>query len=144
MAAPPVGARLAESLLLDAAAIRAGATFIGDANPLHHDAAFAARSRYGELIASGAHTAALLAGLVGRGFGQDGANDRPSVGMEYKVRFRGPVRADRPMRMEWVVTSVEPARSGQVARMEGRIVDAQTGTEALTAELAVLYFGEAG
>lgn len=141
MTAPAVGARLTADLLLDAAAIRAGATLIGDANPLHHDAAFAAASRYGGLIASGAHTAALLAGLVGRQFGQEGAHERASVGMEYTVRFRAPIRVDRPMRMEWVVTSVQPARSGQIARMAGRIVDAADGTTALTAELVVLYFG---
>jgi acyl-CoA thioesterase FadM len=60
--------------------------------------------------------------------------------MEYTVKFRAPIRVDRPMRMEWVVTSVQPARSGQIARMAGRIVDAADGTTALTAELVVLYF----
>jgi acyl dehydratase len=144
MSAPPVGARLTSDLLLDADAIRAGATLVGDANPLHHDAEFAEKSRYGGLIASGAHTAAVLAGLVGRQFGQEGAHERPSVGMEYKVRFVAPIRVNRPMRMEWEVISVATARSGQIARMSGRIVDAQDGSAALTAELTVLYFAEAG
>ncbi len=144
MAAPPVGAKLTEDLLLDADAIRAGAKSVGDANPLHHDAEFAANSRYGELIASGAHTAALLVGLVGRGFGQQDAHERPSVGLEYNVKFRAAVRVNRPMRMEWVVTSVEQARSGQIARMAGQIIDAEDGSAALTAQLLVLYFGDAG
>jgi 3-hydroxybutyryl-CoA dehydratase len=144
VAAPPVGATLTGDLLLDAEAIRAGATLVGDFNPLHHDAEFAAKSRYGGLIASGAHTSAVLAGLVGRQFGQEGAHERPSVGMEYKVRFVAAIRVNRRMRMEWVVTSVAQARSGQIARMSGRIVDAEDGSPALTAELTVMYFGNSG
>ncbi len=140
MAAPPVGARMAQDLLLDAEAIRAGARLVGDRNPLHHDEVFAAASRFGELIASGAHTAALLAGIVSNGFAAAADDGRPVVGVDYTVQFRGPVRVGRPMRMEWVVTSHEARRSGVIARMAGSIVDAADGTPALTAELTALYF----
>ena len=142
MAPPPIGARLSRDLLLDEAAIRAGATLVGDENPLHHDADFAAASRYGGLIASGAHTAALLAGMLGSGFQLPGERAGPQVGVEYSVRFRGPVRPGRAMRMEWVVEAHEPRRRGTLVRLAGRIVDTESGAEALTAELAALYFAE--
>ena len=114
---------------------------VGDMNPLHHDDAAAAASRFGELIASGAHTAALLAGMLGSGFGDEGKDGLGQVGVDYQVQFRRPVRLDHEMRMEWVVTAHEPRRAGTLARMEGRIVDVESGKDAVTAELSVLYFG---
>jgi acyl dehydratase len=140
VAAPPLGARLEQPLLLDAAAIKAGARLVGDMNPLHHDEAVAAASRYGELIASGAHTAALLAGMLGSGFGDEGRDGRGQVGVDYSVQFRRPVRVGRPMRMEWLVTALEPRRSGTIVRMEGGIVDMADDGMALTAKLTALYF----
>ena len=141
MAAPPVGARIERELLLDAEAIRAGARLVGDLNPLHHDDAVAAASRFGELIASGAHTSALLAGMLGSGFGDEGKDGLGQVGVEYRVQFRGPVRVGRKMRMEWVVAALERRRSGVIATLEGRIVDTVDNAAAVTAELKVLYFG---
>ena len=141
MAAPPIGARMSRDLRLDADAIRAGALQVGDKNPLHHDAAFAAASRYGELIASGAYTSALLAGLLSEGFGDENENGFGHVGVEYKVSFRGPVRVDRLLRLEWLVVAVEPRRSGTRACLEGRIIDTVDGATALSAEMTILYFG---
>ena len=140
MAAPPIGARMERDLLLDADAIRAGARLVGDMTPLHHDPPFAAASRYGEMIASGAHTSALLAGILSNGFDDEANDGRPMVGVDYKVSFRGPVRVSRGMRMDWIVMAHEPHRSGVIARLEGRIVDAETAAVALTAEMTVLYF----
>ncbi len=140
MAAPPLGARLQRDLLLDAAAIRAGAEAVGDMNPLHHDETAAAASRYGELIASGAYTAALLAGLLSSGFNDQANDGSGQVGVDYQVRFRGPVRVNRLMRMEWVVSALEERRSGVLAHMTGQIVDTIDGSVVLSAELRVLYF----
>lgn len=138
MAAPPVGTRITQDLLLDADAIRAGARLVGDFNPLHHDAALAATTRFGGLIASGAHSSALLAGIVSillteRGFG-------PAVGMDYAVQFVRPVHVGQAMRMEWVVTAITPARSGNIAVLEGQITDPRDGKPALTARMRCLFF----
>lgn len=140
MAAPPVGARLSREICLDAAAIRATALHVGDTNPLHHSADFAAASRFGELIASGAYTSGLLAGLLSEGFGDESADGKGHVGVDYKVRFIAPVRVDRLMRLEWIVAEIEPRRSGTLARLEGRIVDTTTDTIAVSAEMKLLYF----
>lgn len=140
MAAPPVGARLERDLLLDAAAIKAGAHVVGDLNPLHHDDAFAAASRYGELIASGAYISGLLAGLLSIGFEGATEHENGHVGVDYQLRFCGPVRVDRLMRMEWVVTALEERRSGTVAIIAGRIIDKTDNATVLSAEMKLLYF----
>ena len=115
---------------------------MGDLNPLHHDAAFAAASRYGGLIASGAHTSALLAGVLSRGF--DGPAQRwPARSWAWTTTCssRGPVRVGRAMWMEWEVIATEPHRSGTKLRVAGRIVEAaDEAAVAVTAELTLLYF----
>ena len=141
MAAPPVGSRLSRELRLDAEAIRATALQVRDTNPLHHSAEFAAASRFGELIASGAYTSGLLAGLLSEGFGEEAADGLGHVGVDYKVRFIGPVRVDRLMRLEWEVMSLEERRSGTLARLAGRIIDTTDEKIAVAAEMALLYFG---
>ena len=141
MAAPPVGARLTRELRLDAAAIRRTAASVGDLNPLHHDAEVAAASRFGELIASGAYTSGLLAGLLSEGFGDEAADGLGHVGVDYKVRFMRPVRVDHPLRLDWEVVSLEPRRSGTLARLEGRITDVMDEAIAVSAEMMLLYFG---
>lgn len=140
MAAPPVGARLSREICFDAAAIRATALHVGDKNPLHHSDDIAAGSRFGELIASGAYTSGLLAGLLSEGFGDESADGKGHVGVDYKVRFIAPVRVDRLMSFEWMVAELEPRRSGTLARLEGSIVDTISGTLAVSAEMKLLYF----
>lgn len=133
-----VGARIERELSLDAGAIRAGAASVGDENPLHHDEAFAARSRFGGLIASGAHMAGLLCGLAAKGFGPPDPNGRGGVGVDYSVRFLAPVRAGRSLRMEWVVAAVEPKARGKIARLEGRIVDVADDATLMAATMTAL------
>ena len=141
MAAPAVGSRTSRELRLDAEAIKATALQVGDRNKLHHSDAFAAASRFGELIASGAYTSGLLAGLLSEGFGEVDDDGYGHVGVEYKVRFIGPVRVDRLMRLEWEVMALEPRRSGTLARLAGRITDTTDGKIAVAAEMTLLYFG---
>jgi 3-hydroxybutyryl-CoA dehydratase len=89
----------------------------GDDNPLHHDAEFAARSRFGGLIVSGTHTTALLLGLTASHFAKRGS----VVGHGFSVRFERPVRADERVTLEWCVTRVDAlaGRSGQHVWLEG-------------------------
>jgi acyl dehydratase len=58
---------------LTPAEISAYALAAGDNNPIHHDAKFAANTRYGRVIASGTHTTALLLGLTASHFSKIGA-----------------------------------------------------------------------
>src|SRR5262245_2107167 len=72
---------------------------VGDSNPVHFDAAFAARTRYRRVIASGTQTTALLLGLTAAHFSKDGS----MIGLEYWVKFRRPVFADETIHLEWLV-----------------------------------------
>ena len=148
MQLPAVGDQVELTLSLDPATIRSGAELVGDYNPLHHDEAVAASSRFGGLIASGAHTSALLAGVISRGFhnkattgdGNAGDSYRGAVGVDYSVRFVAPVRANRSLRLEWRVVALEKKSSGIIARMEGSIVDTVDSATLVTGKMTILYF----
>jgi acyl dehydratase len=115
--------------------VAAYARAAGDTNPVHHDPAFAAGSRYGRLIASGTHTTALLLGLTASHFSTRGA----MVGLEFWVRFRRPIFADETVRLEWLVVKVTPNErlQGDVVELRGRI-RGQDGATALGAKGKVL------
>ncbi len=102
----------------------------GDTNPVHFDASFAVRTRYGRLIASGTQTTALLLGLTAAHF----SKDTSMVGLEYWVRFRRPVFADETIRLEWLVVKVTPNTrlGGYIVDLRGRICgrDGQTAVGA--------------
>ena len=104
---------------------------VGDDNPVHHDPAFAAATRYGRPIASGTHTTALLLALTASHFSK-GAS---MVGLEYWVRFRRPIYADETIRLEWLVIKVAPNAKlgGDIVDLRGRILD-QDGKTALGAK----------
>ena len=108
---------------------------VGDTNPVHHDPAFAATTRYGRLIASGPHTSALLLALTASHFSAKGS----VVGLEFWVKFRRPIFADETIRLEWLVVKVTPNAKlgGDIVDMRGRIVGAD-GKTALGAKGRVL------
>jgi len=91
----------------------------GDRNPVHFDPAFAARTRYRRLIASGTQTTALLLGLTATHF----SKDTSMVGLEYWVKFRRPVFANERIRVEWLVIKVtQNARlGGDIVELRGRV-----------------------
>jgi len=111
--------RFSSEVTLTPTAVAEYARAAGDTNPVHHDPAFAAATRYGRLIASGTHTSALLMGLTASHFSQRGA----MVGMDFWLRFRRPIYADETIRLEWLVIKVTPnARlKGEIVELRGRI-----------------------
>lgn len=122
--------RFSSQVRLTPATVAAYAHAAGDTNPVHHDGAFAASTRYGRLIASGTHTTALLLGLTASHFSQHGA----MVGLEFWVRFRRPIYADETIRLEWLVVKVTPNEKlrGEIVELRGRITgqDGQTSVGA--------------
>jgi len=127
--------RFSKEVTLTPQAVSDYARAVGDTNPLHHDAAFAAASRYGRLIASGPHTSALLLALTASHFSTRGA----VVGLEFQVGFRRPIFADETIRLEWLVVKVTPNAKlgGDIVDMRGRILGAD-GKTALGAKGRVL------
>ena len=106
--------RFFSEITLTPEAVAEYARAAGDTNPVHCDPAFAARTRYRRLIASGTQTTALLLGLTASHF----SKNKSMVGLEYWVGFRRPVFADETIRLEWLVIKVTPN-----ARLGGHIVD---------------------
>jgi acyl dehydratase len=92
---------------------------VGDTNPLHHDADFAASTRFGRLLASGPQTTAHLLALTASHFSKRGA----MLGLEFWVRFRQPIYADETITLEWLVVSVKhnPRLNGEIVDLRGRI-----------------------
>ena len=127
--------RFSSTVTLTPETVAAYAKAAGDDNPLHHDPAFAAATRYKRVIASGTHTTALLLGLTASHFSKHGA----MVGLEFWVRFRRPIYADETLCLEWLVVKVAPNESlrGDVVELRGR-VKGQNGETAVGAKGRVL------
>ncbi len=127
--------RFSSEVTLSPAMVSDFARSAGDDNPVHHDASFAASTRYGRIIASGTHTTAMLLALTASHFSKKGS----VVGLEFWVRFRRPVYADETIRLEWLVVKVTPNSklNGEIVELRGR-VKAQNGETALGAKGRVL------
>jgi len=127
--------RFSSDVTLSPAMVAEFATAAGDDNPLHHDEAFAATTRYGRPTASGPHTTALLLALTASHYSKKGA----MIGLEFWVRFRRPIYADEVIRLEWLVVKVTPSEKlkGDIVELRGRI-KGQDGRTALAAKGRVL------
>ena len=94
----------------------------GDANPLHVDEIVAARARFGEIIASGQHTGALLMGLLATHFSRaDAAAKREMLCLNVNLAFKRPVFAEQEITLRWRVSSFERNEKlgGLVVQLDG-------------------------
>ena len=116
------GERFSKSVHLTPESVASFAAAAGDDNPLHHDAAHAAGTSFGRVIASGTQTSALLMAHTATHFSESG----PMLGLEFGFRFRRPVFADQTVRLDWLVVAVRASErlGGEVVDLRGRMVDA--------------------
>jgi acyl dehydratase len=130
-----VGEAFSKEVLFDLPGIAEFARLCGDTNPLHHDAAYAAASRFGGIIASGPQVTSLMMAMIAAFFASRG----PGVGLGFNFRLRSAVRAGETVTMRWRVTAVQAKRSlgGHVISLEGEAVR-PGGTVAVTATGEVL------
>lgn len=130
-----VGERFTSEVSLTPEKVAAFSLAAGDTNPIHLDAAFAATTRFGKLIASGTHTSALLLGLTATHFSGRGS----VIGLEFTVTFRRAVCADETVRIEWDVIRVTPNAKlkGEIVDMLGRLLG-QDGAPSVEAKGRVL------
>jgi acyl dehydratase len=94
----------------------------GDANPLHGDEISSARVRFGEIIASGQHTGALLMGLLATHFSRDdGVIKREMLCLNVNLAFKRPVFAEQDITLRWHVSSFErnDKLGGLVVQLDG-------------------------
>ena len=127
--------RFSAVLALAPGATGAFARGVGDSNPLHHDADFAATTRFGRVLASGPQTTAHLMALTASHFSKRGA----MLGLEFWFRFRRPVYADETITLEWLVVAVKESSrlGGEIVDLRGRIRK-QNGETAVGAKGRVL------
>ena len=127
--------RFSVVLALAPGATGAFARGVGDSNPLHHDADFAATTRFGRVLASGSQTTAHLMALTASHFYKRGA----MLGLEFWFRFRRPVYADETITLEWLVVAVKESSrlGGEIVDLRGRIRK-QNGETAVGAKGRVL------
>jgi acyl dehydratase len=116
-----VGERFAERITFDVESIRAFARIVGDLNPLHHDADYAARSPFGTIIASGTHPTARLLALTATHY----SRSCQPLGLGFSFRFVRAVPAGVTLDLVWDVTAREPKASlaGEVVTLDGRAID---------------------
>jgi len=117
-----VGQRAERRLTLTAEHVKAFAALTGDHNPLHFDAAFAAKTRFGRLVVQGGLTTGLLHALV--------AMDMPGPGtvfLSQNWKFTAPVYIDDTITAQAEVLSVHPTKPVTqlritVTRQDGEMV----------------------
>lgn len=79
-----------------------------DANPLHTDALAAQRARFGEIIASGQHTASMLMGMLATHYSRsDDGVKREMLCLNMNFAFKGPVFADQDITLVWKVATAQ-------------------------------------
>ncbi len=96
------------------------ARLVEDWNPIHHDEQFASATRFGGLIASGAHTVAYLMAFCAAETTRRG----PGVGLEFTFRLVGPAKPDEALTFLWEVTAIEPSERprGRVVELRGAVL----------------------
>ena len=121
-----VGQRASRSLTLTTEHVSKFAEMSGDRNPLHFDAAFAARTKFGRLVVQGGLTTGLLHALV--------AMDMPGPGtvfLSQNWRFTAPVYVGDTITAEAEVVSVHPAKPVTQLRV---LITRSDGTSVLDGE----------
>jgi 3-hydroxybutyryl-CoA dehydratase len=110
-----VGDCFGDDVAITDAHLADGARLIGDFNPLHVDADFAARSRFGGRILHGVLTSALMSAPFGN------LVAGTAIGyLEHNTRFLAPVRAGDTLRITWTVVDLlpKPVRGGGIVVAE--------------------------
>lgn len=116
-----VGESFSKEITLTEAQIKHFATLCDDQNPMHHDEAYAAQTRFGKIIASGPHYSALFVAMTATHF----SKTTPGVGLEFTLKFWRPVYANIRLTMTWTATKIEHKESlaGDIVSLAGTITD---------------------
>ena len=131
-----VGRRASRSLTVTAEHVQKFAEISGDYNPLHFDAAFAARTKFGRLVVQGGLTTGLVHALV--------AMDMPGPGtvfLSQNWKFTAPVYIGDTITAEAEVTSVHPSKPVTALHVQIRRSD---GTTVLEGEAWCFTFADSG
>jgi acyl dehydratase len=141
MALPPLAQRVAPGDSVsrhhryDAADIADFAHRAGDHNPVHHDDAAGARSRFGKRIAAAEQTIALMLGLAASWLAERGT----AIGLGCSFRFTAGIREGDTLELSWRVTDTyfKNSLGGVIVCFEGAATN-QDGLVAMRGNLEML------
>ncbi len=110
-----IGERFGDALTITETHLVQGAGLTGDFNPLHVDAAFAKRSRFGQRILHGPLTNAIMTAPVGMFFAGTAI-----AYLEQSCRFKSPVFIGDTLITEWTITALDakPKHGGGIVSMQ--------------------------
>jgi acyl dehydratase len=129
------GETFQSTLALSAESIKTFATLVNDLNPLHHDEAYAAQSRFGGLIASGTQPTAYFMALLATHF----STYAQPLGLEFDIKLKQAVQAHDTLTITWRVRDAhwKPSLNGDLTYLEGSVIN-QHGELMLTGTSTVL------
>lgn len=139
MKSPPrvvtIGESISTTLALSVESVKSFATLVNDMNPLHHDDAYAAQSRFGGLIASGTQPTAHFMAILATHFSQYAQ----PLGLEFDIKLKKAVRAEDTLTMTWRVRDAwwKPSLHGDVTQLDGSVVN-QLGETVLIGTSTIL------
>lgn len=117
-----VGEKLSRAVRYGREDIAAFARISSDENPLHTDTVVAQRARFGEIIASGQQTSAIMMGMLATYFSRDDDGvRREMLCLNMNFAFKGPIFADQDIVLQWRVASIEwkDKLQGLLAHLDG-------------------------
>ncbi len=109
--------------------IAAFARMTFDGNPLHQDVEAAQRAGFGDVIAAGQHTSALMTGMVATYFSRnDDGIPREMLCLNFNFSYKQPVFADQDMDIVWRVTAItwNAKLGGMLVHLDGQAGVLQT------------------
>jgi acyl dehydratase len=135
-----IGESCSGTLSLPVESIKSFATLVNDMNPLHHDDAYAAQSRFGGIIASGTQPTAHFMAVLATHF----TRYAQSLGLEFDIKLKKAVHAGDTLTFSWRVVEAywKPSLNGDIATLEGSVVN-QRGEIALTGRAIILVMANA-
>ena len=117
------GDKVVRTLRFSHADIATFARMTFDENPLHLDSQLAQQARFGEIIASGQQSAAILMGMLASHCSRsDDGVARQMLCLNMNFAFKRPVFADQKVQFQWVAANVEWNQKlhGMLAHFNGR------------------------
>jgi acyl dehydratase len=136
-----IGETFSSTLDLSVDSIKEFATLVNDLNPLHHDEAYAAQSRFGGLIASGTQPTAYFMALLATHF----STYAQPLGLEFDIKLKKAVHAHDSLTITWQVRDAhwKPSLNGDLTVLEGSVVN-QRGELMLTGTSTILVMPKPG
>jgi acyl dehydratase len=130
-----IGETFSRTLALSADSVKSFASLVNDLNPLHHDDAYAAASRFGGLIASGTQPSAHFMALLATHFS---AYAQP-LGLEFDIKLKKAVYANDTLTITWHVRDAwwKPSLNGDLTQLDGNVVN-QRGETVLIGRSTIL------